>query len=213
MLREMRIATFIRHGESTGNAGFATHDLSQIELTEKGRQQAEDLAQSWMERPTLIVTSPYLRARRTAQPTIDRFPGVPVEQWPIHEFTYLEPSRWNGTSRNSRLLAIEAYWQAADPEYQDGPGAESFSHLLRRAEDALKRLANVSDSSHVFFFTHGQFMQAVRLTLCFPELTDRAKMTRFLALDREHPIGNCSIYQAASAETSGLWVLSRSLRF
>jgi broad specificity phosphatase PhoE len=208
----MRIATFIRHGESTGNAGFATRDLSQIGLTEKGWHQAEELARSWAERPTRIIVSPYVRARLTAQPTIDRFPGVPVEQWPVHEFTYLEPSRWNGTSRKSRLSAIEAYWQAADPEYQDGPGAESFAKLLRRVENALNRLANGSDCGNVLVFTHGQFMQAVRLTLCFPEATDCDKMRRFVALDREYPIGNCSVYQAASAETPVLRALSPPLR-
>jgi len=29
-------ATFIRHGQSTGNAGIPCHDLATIELTEKG---------------------------------------------------------------------------------------------------------------------------------------------------------------------------------
>ena len=35
--------------------------------------------------------------QQTAAPTIARFPGVPVEVWPIEEFTYLQPARWNGT--------------------------------------------------------------------------------------------------------------------
>lgn len=194
----MTTITFIRHGESTGNAGMAAHDLSQIDLTEKGRQQAEDLARAWTERPTLIVTSPYLRARRTAQPTIERFPGVPVEQWPVQEFTYLEPSRWNGTSRTSRLPAIEAYWQAADPEYRDGPGAESFSNLLRRAENALQGLAEARDGSNVLVFAHGQFLQAVRLTLCLPNATDHEKMVWFPGFDREHPVRNCEGFQIKS---------------
>jgi broad specificity phosphatase PhoE len=33
-------AIFVRHGESTGNAGSPCHDLAKLELTEKGRQQA-----------------------------------------------------------------------------------------------------------------------------------------------------------------------------
>jgi broad specificity phosphatase PhoE len=192
----VKTVTFIRHSESTSNVGIAAHDLSQIDLTEKGRRQAIELAQSWTECPTLIVTSPYLRARRTAQPTIDRFPGVPVEQWPVQEFTYLEPSRWNGTSRQLRLPAIQAYWQAADPEYQDGPGAESFSSLLRRAESALNRLATLSPGDNALIFTHGQFMQAVRLTLCFAKATDREKMARFPEFDRQHPLWNCAMFCA-----------------
>jgi broad specificity phosphatase PhoE len=153
--------TFIRHGESTGNAGIRAHNLALLDLTDKGRQQARDVAASWAEIPTLIVTSPYLRAQQTAQPTIERFPGVPVEVWPIQEFTYLEPNRWNGTLSVQRRPHIEAYWQTAGPEYQDGPGAESFASLLRRAEIALAKLEGMALDASVFAFSHGQFIQAV----------------------------------------------------
>jgi len=83
---------FIRHGESTGNAGVPCHDLGAIELTELGQEQAREVAASWIEAPALIVTSPYTRTQQTAAPTIARFPGVPVEVWPIEEFTYLAQS-------------------------------------------------------------------------------------------------------------------------
>lgn len=33
-------AIFIRHGESTGNAGLPAHDLATIKLTERGQEQA-----------------------------------------------------------------------------------------------------------------------------------------------------------------------------
>ena len=36
-------AIFIRHGESTGNAGIPCHDLATIELTERGHEQARAL--------------------------------------------------------------------------------------------------------------------------------------------------------------------------
>ncbi|WP_241212739.1 MULTISPECIES: hypothetical protein [unclassified Sphingomonas] len=45
-----------------------------------------EVARAWTETPSLIVTSPYLRTRQTAQATIQRFPTVPVEVWPIEEF-------------------------------------------------------------------------------------------------------------------------------
>src|SRR3546814_2517008 len=93
-------AIFIRHGQSTGNAGVPCDDLGAIELTELGQEQAREVAASWTQAPALIVTSPYTRTRQTAAPTIARFPGVPVEVWPIEEFTYLQPARWNGTRRS-----------------------------------------------------------------------------------------------------------------
>ena len=66
-------AIFVRHGESTGNAGSSCNDLAKLELTEKGREQARQIADEWTEAPALIVVSPYLRAQQTAQPTRDRF--------------------------------------------------------------------------------------------------------------------------------------------
>jgi len=99
-------ATFIRHGQSTGNAGLPSNDLALIELTDLGHEQARDVADGWAEAPVLIVISPYLRTQQTAAPTIARFPGVPVEVWPIEEFTYLQPSRWNGTRSVKRMPSI-----------------------------------------------------------------------------------------------------------
>jgi len=140
-------AVFIRHGQSTGNAGAPCHDLASIELSDLGHEQARDIAGGWTEVPSLIVTSPYLRTRQTAAPTMERFPGVPVEVWPIEEFTYLQPSRWNGTLSAERMPYLERYWAVADPDYCDGEGAESFATLLRRAKAALARLvAHAPDS-------------------------------------------------------------------
>ncbi len=184
-------AVFIRHGQSTGNAGIPANDLSLLELTELGRQQAREVASSWTERPTLIVTSPYLRTAQTAAPTIARFPDAPVETWPIQEFTYLDTERWNGTLSSVRKPFIEAYWKRADPKHVDGPGAESFSTLLCRAEATLDRLNASPDDSIVYVFSHGQFIQAVNMILQFPNHTDEMLMIIFWRYNAEHPIGNC----------------------
>lgn len=172
-------AIFIRHGQSTGNAGIPTHDLSLLELTELGWQQARELAANWTETPDLIVTSPYLRTQQTAAPTVERFRDVAVEVWPIQEFTYLEPSRWNGTLSSERLPSIERYWAGADPDYVDGDGAESFAELRRRAEGALERLAGMAEDALVYVFSHGQFIQAVRCLVIDREKNDRETMRDF----------------------------------
>jgi broad specificity phosphatase PhoE len=172
-------AIFIRHGQSTGNAGMPCHDLATIELTEKGWSQARRVAADWTETPSLIVTSPFLRTQQTAAPTIERFPDVPVEVWPIEEFTYLQPSRWNGTLAADRAPHLLQYWNEADPAYCDGEGAESFGTLLRRAEVALGRLAALPSPGPVYVFSHGQFIQAVRAVVTESQLDDRGKMIRF----------------------------------
>ena len=136
------------------------------------------------------MTSPYLRTQQTAQPTIERFPAVPVETWPIEEFTYLQPAQWNGTRSAERMPYLERYWANADPDYCDGEGAESFAALLRRAEAALARLAALPSPSLAFIFSHGQFIQAVRAVVTQPELDDQAKMRRFWRKGEPPAIGN-----------------------
>lgn len=198
-------AVFIRHGQSTGNAGVPCHDLSTIELTELGWRQAREVARGWMEAPTLIVTSPYLRTRQTAEATIQRFPDVPVEVWPIEEFTYLQPSRWNGTRSAERMPHLERYWSEADPAYCDGEGAESFGTLLRRAEAALDQLAALPSPGPVYVFSHGQFIQAVRAVVTETELDDRGKMLRFWRKGEPPAIGNAELVDFS--KTSSTWHL------
>ncbi len=188
-------AIFIRHGQSTGNAGIPCHDLATIELTEKGRDQARRVAADWTEAPSLIVTSPFLRTQQTAAPTIERFPNVPVEVWPIEEFTYLQPSRWNGTLAADRAPHLVRYWGEANPAYCDGEGAESFGTLLRRAEAALERLAALPSPGPVYVFSHGQFIQAVRAVVTECELDDRGKMLRFWRKGEPPAIGNAQLVQ------------------
>lgn len=172
-------AIFIRHGESTANAGLASVDVASIALTERGAGQAGQLAREWTETPSLIVTSPFQRTRQTAAPTIARFPGVPVETWDIAEFTYLQPARWNGTAAADRRPHVERYWTAANPDYSDGEGAESFAGFLRRVETALARLAALPLGSLAYVFGHGQFIQAARAIVTAPDLDDAAQMRAF----------------------------------
>jgi broad specificity phosphatase PhoE len=194
-------AIFVRHGQSTGNAGMPCHDLATIELTEKGWNQARQVATDWVETPSLIVTSPFLRTQQTAAPTIEHFPDVPVEVWPIEEFTYLQPSRWNGTLAADRAPHLVRYWGEADPAYCDGEGAESFGTLLRRAEAALERLAALPSPGPVYVFSHGQFIQAARAVVTESEFDDRGKMLRFWRKGEPPAIRNAALVQLDLSET------------
>lgn len=182
--------SFIRHGQSTGNAGLPCFDLAKLELTDAGRAQAARVAAAWDGPPTLIAVSPYLRTQQTAQPTIDRFPGVPVRVLPMQEFTYLEPSRWNGSSRTQRLPHIEAYWSQADPAYRDGPGSESFETLLSRVGCTLGALSALPEGARVYAFSHGQFMQALRVVLLNPGWPAARQMAHFWPFNTRFPILN-----------------------
>ena len=74
---------------------------------------------------------------------------------------------------------ILEFWERDDPSYSDGPGAESFSDFIGRARDAIRRLAQLKSEGCIAVFTHGLFMQAIRLLLLFPDATDRQLMSNF----------------------------------
>ena len=172
-------AIFVRHGQSTGNIGIPNNDPSEIELTELGLQQAIDLAMRWKQPPDLIVTSPFLRARQTAEHTMRCFPSVSVEVWPVQEFTFLRRARWREASHAVRMAFIQGYWEEANPAYLDGEGAESFKMLLERAKKTLRRLEEIEIPSLVYIFSHNQFIQAVRSIVVDTQLSDRQRMRRF----------------------------------
>ena len=65
---------------------------------------------------------------------------------------------------------------------------------MRRVRETLKRLEQLPNGSRVFVFTHGQFMQALRLAVIFPDDADAAQMARFRNFDREQPIRNCETF-------------------
>ena len=194
---------FVRHGESTGNVGIPSFNLSQMPLTERGRVQADGVAASWQTAPALIATSPYLRALQTAYPTEQRYPTAPVEVLPMEEFTYLEPSRWNGTTREQRLPIIEAYWDRGDPSFCDGPGAENFERLLGRVDRTLARLSSLPPDALVYAFSHGQFIQAMRMLLLHPKWSAKEKMANFWAFNTQHPVLNVDKVEVRYA--NGVW--------
>ncbi|MBW8011010.1 MAG: histidine phosphatase family protein [Chloroflexi bacterium] len=62
--------TFLRHGESVGNADGYHQGQSEFELTETGREQAHTLAQRWQHEGRkfdYMIASPLSRAKQTAE--------------------------------------------------------------------------------------------------------------------------------------------------
>jgi broad specificity phosphatase PhoE len=84
-----------------------------------------------VERPDLLVISSFRRSRETAEPTINALGDEPtVEEWPVHEFTYVASWRNEYTTVEKRKLIVDLFWDIADPIRSDGPGAESFQEFI-----------------------------------------------------------------------------------
>ena len=160
----MQTVWFIRHGESEGNVGLTTMESPLIQLTPGGIEQAERVTLAFTEAPTLIVTSPYLRAKQTAQPMLLRFPDARHEEWPVHEFTFLSSLRYRNTTIEDRRPWAVAFWERCDPFYVDGEGAESFASLMHRIQQFLDQLQH-SKEQFVAVFSHEEFIRAVAWSL------------------------------------------------
>ena len=73
--------TLLRHGESLGNANGYYQGQFDFALSANGEQQVETLAQRWLSERiefSLIISSPLLRARQTAEIMVKHL-KVPLE--------------------------------------------------------------------------------------------------------------------------------------
>jgi broad specificity phosphatase PhoE len=180
----------VRHGESLANAGGITCDHAAIPLTELGWQQARDFAAGFTGSPALFVVSPFQRAQQTAAPMLERFPRVPVEEWPVQEYTYLEPTRYNDLSIHQRKPDVLAFWGRADPAYRDGEGAETFSEFVYRVSNTLQRLRAMQPNCLTVVFTQGLWMQVARLLVLLPGAGEANIMRTMRRFNDEFPVHN-----------------------
>lgn len=79
----------------------------------------------------------------------------------IQEWNLLEPSKYGGTTHDDRAAAVKETIERWDPEYRDGPGAESFYELLDRAKAFWRRCADIPKDEATLIVSHGWFMKAL----------------------------------------------------
>lgn len=154
----MQVCWLVRHGQSASNAGELTTNEHSTPLTPLGEEQSARFADWFTAVPDLIVISPYWRTQQTSRYLQQRFPNVPVETWPVQEFSGLAPARYQQTRAQIRREWVYAFWAEADPDFLDGPEAESFRVGLARVADFLTRLQQ-HPAERIVVFTHGRFLQ------------------------------------------------------
>lgn len=188
----------IRHAESTANCGIWSNDPEKIGLSAKGQQQAQELAQSLIKEPELIVVSPFLRTLETAQPLLERWPNVPLQTWPIQELVYLSPQHYAAADSTEQSRMIEAYWQRMDPFFQDGQDAESFANFVERLHNFHLRLSAIDVFTLVI--GHGQFFKAYLLGLQQPWAATKEWMRYFRSEEISQPLRNCEMLKLEKSE-------------
>jgi len=154
--------TFLRHGESVGNAQLRWQGQSDYPLTEKGRAQALALAERWKlesKKFDLVIASPLVRARETAE-IVAAALDVKVE---------LDPSLMERDSGEMEGLTIDEVRQRPQPSYVTpyhsiGGDGEGDWALFLRAGKSLHDLLRRPAGSYLIV-SHGgllnQFMHAI----------------------------------------------------
>lgn len=165
-MTQEKIFWFIRHAESEGNAGLPTNSAAEIAITDKGKKQAECIANYLTSAPDLFVVSEYKRTLQTAVPTLEKFPLVPVETWSIKEFTYLPHELYANKTTADRNEPSFKYFREGDPDLILGEGGESFNQMIARVDETLQKMI-VSEVDKTFLFCHGWFMRALLWRLIF----------------------------------------------
>jgi len=188
------VTWLIRHGQSVSNAGLPTTGYGEIPLTALGHRQARDVAARIPRQPDLLVVSAFLRADATAEPIRARWPLTRCETWPIQELTYLSPARCLGTTAEMRRPWADAYWRRCDPDYRDGPDAESFRSFAERLGDFHRRLLAL-DGGFVVVVGHGQFFRAYLLGESEGFAVSAEWMKQYRTAETARPMANCEIIE------------------
>lgn len=195
----------VRHGQSTANAGRPTTSHSEVPLTRLGLRQAAEMAARLERKPDLMVVSPFLRARGTAEAVRRRWPDLAWRIWPIHELTYLSPEFCGRSDQIGRMLLVRRYWEQGDPAYVHGPGAESFSGFVARVRAFHVRLMAL-EAEVVLAVGHGQFFRAYLLALS-EGLSDCSEgMRAFRSAEAADPIRNAQVVAVEARDPEGFRV-------
>lgn len=149
----------VRHGESEGNRDRRFTSSPDVPITELGRRQALDAAQRIAIRfkPTLIITSPYLRARQTSDIIAAQL-GLPIEV--VHDLHERDLGILKGQSYDL-LRDLAGQDSGYDPKrgWMWRPeGGESYEDVRQRVSVVIDDLRVRYPDQEVVVVSHGGVM-------------------------------------------------------
>jgi broad specificity phosphatase PhoE len=150
----------VRHGQTAWNQARRFQGERDVELSEEGRGQAEQLGLALAgERFDAVYTSPLRRARDTAVPCAARLDLVPV---PLDGVREIGLGEWEGLTVESVVERYgEHYWRwLTAPAGNTPPGGEPMGALRRRVGEAMDGLAARHPDGRVLVVSHGGVIAA-----------------------------------------------------
>ena len=209
----------VRHGESAGNvardaaveAGEHMIDIDvrdvDVQLSQLGQRQAVAVGR-WFsqlppeDRPNIVLTSPYLRARhsaglivKTADLREDSYSLIVDERFREKEFGILD-----------RLTAVGVKEQFPDQAefrrllgkfYHRPPGGESWCDVILRLRSATEMISREYCGERVLIVCHAV------VVLCMRYILEHLTEDELLAIDKKAEVANCSVTMYEHDETLG----------
>jgi broad specificity phosphatase PhoE len=198
----------VRHGQSAGNVArdeaeaaagllieIAERDVD-VPLSELGVRQSQALA-NWIaalpdqERPNVVLHSPYVRARQTAEllmAGLDRDELLAVqadERLREKEFGILDRLTTHGIQH--KYPELHEQRQHVGKFYFRPPGGESWCDVILRLRSVLDTLTREYCRERVLIVAHQVIVN------CFRYLLERLDEASILAADRAGDVPNCSV--------------------
>ena len=215
----------VRHGQSAGNVardaaelgGLTTIDIAHrdvdVPLSPLGEQQAEALG-DWFtalpedERPNVVLSSPYVRARQTADRVLRALQGRTAADAADATMTCIRDERLRekefGILDRLTPLGIKAkYPELADQRAHVGkfyfrpPGGESWCDVILRLRSLLDMLTREYRGDRVLVVAHQVIVNCLRYLL------ERLDEDQILAIDRLGDVPNCGITSYAFDARAG----------
>jgi broad specificity phosphatase PhoE len=178
----------IRHAASTGNENpfnYLKISDKDIDLSEKGVEQAKELSKDSILNTrfysSIIFSSPYLRALKTAQITL----GEKLK-YKIIENPLLIERNW-GKLRNK---VFEKRHTDEDFTFFNRPeGGESFFDLYQRVVLFISflKIFDNNENNDYYIFTHGEWMKV------FVMVVNNTTISEFEQTCKKNKIKNCEI--------------------
>jgi probable phosphoglycerate mutase len=194
----------VRHGESAGNVArrlaesrghdrieLSTRDMD-VPLSPTGERQSEAVGK-WFgqnaEAPDAVLTSPYVRARRTAELLAEsagwQTAVICDERLREKEFGVIDALTSAGIL--SQYPEQAKFRKSLGKFYHRAPGGESWC-------DVVLRLRSVADSLRLEYTDRCVVIVChTVVVLCFRYLLEKLTEEEVLRIDKEHNVANCSI--------------------
>jgi broad specificity phosphatase PhoE len=199
----------VRHGESAGNvardaanaAGLLHIDIDtrdvDVPLSELGKLQSASLGR-WFaahpskSRPTVVLSSPYLRAQETAR-IIRHFDGVSPDASDTLIDERLREREFGVLDRLTRAGIAQRFPEQAELRrllgkfYHRPPGGESWCDVVLRLRSALDTISLHHSGERVLIVCHQV------IVLCFRYLLECMTEEQILEIDQAGDVANCSV--------------------